>query len=253
MLDRLGPHEGGEVGRSQCVLRGVRVSAEVVNQEAEGDVVGLELVLLEVAERIPRVSPHRDVVVERLADVGNFAVSQFAGLALDVGLGLFGFELREIGFEFLLALGNFLVTNLLEVADFRLHALLDHRQVLVDRLVVDARHHVGGEVDDLFEVLRRHVEEVSEATRNTLEVPDVGNRCGEFDVAHALTSNGLAGYLNTASLTGDTLEADTLVLATGAFPVLRRTKDLFSEQTVLLGLEGAVVDGFGLLHFTARP
>ena len=119
--------------------------------------------------------------------------------------------------------------------------------------LVDARHHVCGEVDDLFEVLRRHVEEVTETAGDTLEVPDVGDRSGEFDVTHALATNSLPSDLDAASLTRDALEANTLVLSTGALPVLGRTEDLFSEETVFLRLQGAVVDGLGLLHLTARP
>src|SRR5581483_2239848 len=44
-----------------------------------------------------------------------------------------------------------------------------------------------------------------------------------------------------------------LVLAAVALVVLHRPKDLRAEQTVALGLEGAVVDGLRLLHFAVRP
>ncbi len=120
-------------------------------------------------------------------------------------------------------------------------------------LFVDLDHHVGGEVDDLFEVLRSHVEQVAETARDTLEVPDVGHGSGELDVAHALTAHGRLRDLDTTALTHDALEADTLVLTARAFPVAARAEDLLTEQTVLLGLQGAVVDGLGLLDLTVRP
>ena len=123
----------------------------------------------------------------------------------------------------------------------------------MNRGLVDVRDHVCGEVDDLFEVLRRHVEQVAETAGDTLEVPDVSYRCSKLDVTHALTTNGLTSYLDTTALTRDALEADTLVLATGALPVLRGSEDLFAEQTVLLRLQGAVVDGLWLLDLTAGP
>src|SRR5690606_14559147 len=59
--------------------------------------------------------------------------------------------------------------------------------------------------------------------------------------------------LHATALTDDALEADALVLATGAFPVAGRTEDLLAEEPVLLRLQGAVVDGLGLLDLAVRP
>ena len=114
-------------------------------------------------------------------------------------------------------------------------------------LLVDRGDHVGGEVDDLLEVLRRQVEQVAQPARHTLEVPDVGDRGGELDVAHALAAHLGAGDLDAAALADDALEADPLVLAAVALPVPGGTEDLLAEEPVLLGLEGAVVDGLRLL------
>src|SRR5690606_18729793 len=44
-----------------------------------------------------------------------------------------------------------------------------------------------------------------------------------------------------------------LVLAAQALVVLHRPEDGGAEQAVALGLEGAVVDGLGLLDFAERP
>ena len=101
---------------------------------------------------------------------------------------------------------------------------------------VDKHDAVGSEVDDLLEVFWSHVEQVAQAARNTLEVPDVSYRCGEFDVTHALTTNRRLGDLNTTAFTNDALVADTLVLATGTLPVLGRAEDLLAEESVLLRL-----------------
>src|SRR5690606_16062458 len=87
----------------------------------------------------------------------------------------------------------------------------------------------------------------------TLEVPDVGHGGGELDVAHALTTDGALGDLHAAALADDALEADTLVLATGALPVAGGAEDLLAEEAVLLRLQRAVVDRLGLLDLTVRP
>jgi hypothetical protein len=46
---------------------------------------------------------------------------------------------------------------------------------------------------------------------------------------------------------------EALVLAAEALVVLDRPEDLGTEKAVALGLEGAVVDGLGLLDFTVGP
>ena len=120
-------------------------------------------------------------------------------------------------------------------------------------LVVDPRDEVRGEVDDLLEALRRDVEQVAEPARDTLEVPDVRDRRGELDVAHALAPHLRTRDLDAAALADDALEADPLVLAAVALPVLRGTEDLLAEEPVLLRLERAVVDRLRLLHLAVRP
>jgi hypothetical protein len=81
----------------------------------------------------------------------------------------------------------------------------------------------------------------------------VCHRSSKLDVTHALTTNRGLSDLYATTLTNDSLKANSLVLATGALPVLGRTEDLLAEQTVLLRLESSVVDGLRLLNFTVRP
>src|SRR4029079_8148877 len=97
------------------------------------------------------------------------------------------------------------------------------------------------------------VEQVAQPRRNALEVPDVGDGSGQLDVAHPLTAHLGASDLDTAALTDDALEADALVLAAVALPVPGRTEDLLAEESVLFGLERAVVDGLGLLDLAVAP
>ena len=120
-------------------------------------------------------------------------------------------------------------------------------------VVVDARDHVRGEVDDALEVLGGEVEQVAEPRGHALEVPDVGDRRGQLDVAHAVAAHLAAGDLDAAALTDDALEPHPLVLAAVALPVAGRPEDALAEQAVLLGLQGAVVDGLRLLDLAVGP
>ena len=120
-------------------------------------------------------------------------------------------------------------------------------------LVVDGRDQVGREVDDLLEILGSQVEQVAQPGRDALEVPDVGDRRGELDVAHPLTAHLGAGDLDATALADDALEAHALVLAAVALPVPGGTEDLLAEQPVLFRLQRPVVDGLGLLDLAVAP
>src|SRR5699024_11321406 len=86
-------------------------------------------------------------------------------------------------------------------------------------LFVNRGNHVGREVNDLLQVLRRQVEQVAQTRGDTLEVPNVSNGSSQLNVAHALTAHLRACYFNTASLTHDALEAKALVLTAVDIPV----------------------------------
>ena len=104
------------------------------------------------------------------------------------------------------------VATVLDLLLLGLDLRLERGQVGVPLLLVDGRDHVGREVDDLLEVLRGQVEQVAEAARDALEVPDVGDGSGELDVAHPLTTHLGAGDLDATALADDALEADRLYL-----------------------------------------
>src|SRR5262249_28911823 len=139
------------------------------------------------------------------------------------------------------------VTGLLDLLALDADVRLQRRQVAVPLLGVHTGDHVGREVNDLLEILRGQVQEVAQPRRDALEVPDVGDRGGQLDVAHPLTAHLGTGHLDAAALTDDALEPDALVLAAVALPVPGRTEDLLAEEPVLLRLEGPVVDGLRLL------
>ena len=69
-------------------------------------------------------------------------------------------------------------------------------------------------------------------------------------MAHPLATHLGTGHLDAAAFADDALEADSLVLSAGALPVAGGTEDLLAEESVLLRLQGAVVDGLRLFHLT---
>ena len=182
---------------------------------------------------VERVRPQVVLVVE----VRLFAVLQVLLAALQ----------RLAQFQHaLLALGRVGVEDLVDL-------LLERVHVLRARLVVDPRDDRRGEVQDLLEFLRRHVEQVADAAGHALEEPDVADRSGQVDVAHAFATDLRARDLHAAALAHDALVAHALVLAAVALPVLGGTEDALAEETVLLRLERAVVDGLRLDHLARAP
>src|SRR3546814_9715746 len=93
----------------------------------------------------------------------------------------------------------------------------------------------------------------ADARRQRLQEPDVRDRRGELDMAHALAAYFRDRDFDTAFLADDALVFHALILAAQAFIILDRTKDARAEQAVTFGLERAVVDGFGLLDLAERP
>src|SRR5215203_5726474 len=108
-------------------------------------------------------------------------------------------------------------------------------------------------VDHLLEITQGDVDEVPHRAREGLEEPDVRDRHGELDVAHALAAHLRQRHLDAAAIADHAAIADALVLAAMALPVLDGTEDALAEQAVLLRLERPVVDGLGLGHLAPRP
>jgi hypothetical protein len=94
---------------------------------------------------------------------------------------------------------------------------------------------------------------VADARRQRLQEPDVGDRSGQLDMAHALAANARQRDFDAALFADDALVLHALVLAAQALVVLDRAEDARAEQAVALRLEGTVVDGLRLLDLAVGP
>ena len=241
LLDGFGSHAAGEV--LGVALLEVAPHPLVLHQLLGGE--GAErvedgLVVLDLGRgTVPALG---DLLLRRLAQLVELGV-----------LGPVGLQLLELLLELLEPAVDPQVALVLELLDLRAVLGLDGGQITVTALVVHPGDEVGGEVDDLLQVLGRQVEEVAEPGRDTLEVPDVGDRSGQLDVAHPLAADLGPGDLHATALADDALEPDALVLPAVALPVPGGAEDLLAEEPVLLRLERAVVDRLGLLDLAVGP
>ena len=108
-------------------------------------------------------------------------------------------------------------------------------------------------VNHALQLAGTHVEHEADAGRHALVEPDVGNRHGQFDVAHALATDAAQGHFDAATVADHALVLDPLVFAAGALPVAGGSEDPLAEETAFFGLEGPVVDGFRVLHLALGP
>ena len=114
-------------------------------------------------------------------------------------------------------------------------------------------HDVVLEIENALEILQRHVEQQADARRQRLQEPDMRDRRGQLDMAHALAPDLGERHLDAALLADDALVLHALVLAAQALVVLHRAEDAGAEEPVPLRLEGAIVDRLRLLDLSIRP
>src|SRR5665213_2619908 len=114
-------------------------------------------------------------------------------------------------------------------------------------------HDVGFEIENLLEILQRHVEQKPDAARQRLQEPDVRDRRGQLDMAHALAPDLRKGDFDAALLAHDAAILHALVLAAQALIILDRTENARAKQALALGLEGAIVNRLRLLDLAEGP
>src|SRR5439155_710219 len=108
-------------------------------------------------------------------------------------------------------------------------------------------------IDDLLELTEGDVEQIAHGTGQGLEEPDMRHGNGEFYMPHPFPPHLTERHFDAAAVADHAAITNSLVLAAMAFPVLDGTEDALAEEAVLLGLEGAVVDGLGLGDFAPAP
>ena len=138
------------------------------------------------------------------------------------------------------------VLGLVELVFRQELTLLERRQARLDDDVVL-------EIENPLEILQRHVEHQADARRQRLQEPDMGDRRGQLDMAHAVAAHLLHRDFDAALFADDALVLHALVLAAQAFVVLHRPEDAGAEQPVALRLEGAVVDRLRLFDLAMAP
>jgi hypothetical protein len=92
-------------------------------------------------------------------------------------------------------------------------------------------------VDHALELAGAHVEHQADARGHALVEPDVGNRHGQLDVAHALAADAGEGDFDAAAVADDALVLDALVFAAGALPVAGGSEDPLAEEAAFSGLK----------------
>ena len=117
-----------------------------------------------------------------------------------------GLKLRDGRVAPLVNRAQLLGDGLLLLLQLPLDGLLDAGERQRARLLVHPRDDVEREVEDALQVARREVEQQADAARRALEIPDMADRRGQLDVAHALAAHLGARDLDAALVADDALD-----------------------------------------------
>ena len=251
---------GDQLGDGLGAHAAAEVVAVAVLELAPQQLVLDDLAAVQVAELVEGPLDQLELRLGPLADAAELLVHlALAGLQLGV-LGPVGLHLGQLVLERLEAAVDVEVAAALDLDQLLGQLGLEVGQIGVALFLVDEGDQVGREVDDLLQLLGLELltglgahEQVGQPAPGAAQVPDVHDGRGQLDVAHALAADLGARDLDAATLADDAAEADTLVLAAVALPVLGGTEDLLAEEPVLFRSEGAVVDGLRLLDLAVGP
>src|SRR5262249_8669155 len=112
--------------------------------------------------------------------------------------------------------------------------VLAEQLAILERSQSRLEHDVALEVEDSLERLEGHVEQEPDAGGKRFEEPDVRDRRGELDVAHALAPHARQRDLDRTLLADDAFVLHALVLAAQALVILDRPENACAEQAVAL-------------------
>ena len=111
----------------------------------------------------------------------------------------------------------------------------------------------GDEVDDFLQLLRCDIQQQRHTGRNAAQIPDVRDRRSQLDVSHTFTAHRRLGDLDAAAIADHAFIANLFILSAVTFPVLARTEDALTEQTVPFRFLRTVVDRFRLFDLSVAP
>ena len=118
---------------------------------------------LKVAEPSPHVLHTADLVIETPAGLRHFTLEEATLLLHDVGAGVLGLKYGKTLFQLRADLIDLRIASGFEALLLYRHLVTEHVRVFAAAVLVDLSDHVGGEVVDLFQVLRRQIQQVTKA------------------------------------------------------------------------------------------
>ncbi len=187
-------------------------------------------------------------------------LGQFLGLGLRGGFGKILTQLRRQRLEIhalqklLYGFGSHTGVKVRTIKLNRfIVGLFGHERPYLELGQAGVGHDICLKIKNPLDFADRHVQKYTQTGRQRLQEPDVRHRARQFDMAHPLAANGRQRHFDAAFFTDHTAVLEPLVLAAQAFIVLHRTEQFRAEQTVALGLECPVVDGFGLFNLAEGP
>ena len=114
-------------------------------------------------------------------------------------------------------------------------------------------HNVVFEIENPLQILQSHIKQQADAGRKRLQEPDVGDRRGEFNVAHPLAPNPRQSDFYATFFADNALIFHPLIFTAEALIILDRAKNARTKQSVTFRFERPVINCLGLFDFAKRP
>ena len=114
-------------------------------------------------------------------------------------------------------------------------------------------NYMGLEIQNLFEVFQRKVQQVAYLGRQAFKKPDMGHRRRQFDMSHALAAYLGLNNFHAAFFTDHTAVLHALVFTAITLVILGGAENFGAKESIPLGLERPIVDGLRLFHFAEGP
>src|SRR5262249_52368915 len=124
---------------------------------------------------------------------------------------------------------------------------------LLAGILVNVSNDVLSKVQHTIQVAARNIEQQAQIRGDATGIPDMRHRCRQTNMAHTLAADSSPGHFDAALIANDAFITGVFIFTAVTLPVASGSKDGFTEQTILLRPQPAIVDCFGFKNFTVRP
>ena len=121
------------------------------------------------------------------------------------------------------------------------------------RCIFGIQHDISCKIQDFLQRTGRNVQYQTHPAGNPLEIPDMGDRRRQINVAHPVPADFGFSDFNAATVAYYAFVTNPFVFAAMTFPVTGWPEDFLAKQAVTFWFQCAIIYRFRLFYFTVGP